>query len=465
MAGDKKLGAAILLVACLLLYGFLTKGMIFGLLLSILVLFYINFIFTGKDIMNPGNVICLSFAFAVICALFNIERWAINIKTQTYCYIMLGLVCYSLPGIAIYSLIHPRIITDGQDSNSIRNVKLLKRLMPNRKFVVDKIFIWLIVFFDMAVLMLFALEILRISGGGDITKIMYAYRHAKEGESVSLLTNQLLRILVAFSYVSLYVFIYNIYYCKDKLKNNITLLLPVVFHLFKAFLSSGRYEFLILFIYCFSVIAFLYYLENHCTFRVNARTLRYMIVGVVALVLFFYEIREIMGRDTYDEDIITYITAYFGGSIQLFDQYLKTYDGPTSTVLGAVTFNSVYKYIIKFFHITLDLGTSGEFRRASTGILIGNVYTTFRKYLQDFGVWGLVICPIIASVVWNIFYHFTLTSGSHYSRIVYSYLLYAQVLSSYSEQFFSVYLSIDIIMIVFMIYVAYECLKHVRIKK
>lgn len=462
----KKIAIALLIFG--LLYESIVNGLIYALLLTVLLLLGMNYISTGCNIMNPGNVICVSFLFSILCAMMNIEKWAIDISLKTYLYIMIGLLSYIIPGIIIYSF-----FGDKDSYSRYKKITCLnyftKELnidiyQPNSKLKIDKKIIFIIAIFDVFTLLLFLLDIIRISGVGNLTQVMYAYRHARGNRSVSIITNQCLRILVAFSYVSLYAFIYNVYYRKNGIKRNLIFLIPVVFHLIKAFLSSGRYEFLILFIYSISVVTFLYYYKYQIHFTLKRETIIILLISLSLLVFLFYEIRSLMGRDTYNEDIITYFTAYFGGSIQLLDQYLDTYNGPTSSVFGATTFGSVFKYIIKFLKVNIELGTTSEFRRSSTGILIGNVYTTFRNYLQDFGIVGLIFCPIIGSIVWNFFYYFTLKKGSHYSRIVYSYLLYAQVLSSYSEQFFTVYLSIDIIMITIMIYVAYLFLSRIKIK-
>lgn len=430
--------------------------MIIILTIGLMVTFGVIYKLLGSDIFAPACVITLSYILATLCACVNIEYWQIDISPRTVFFIGSGIFMSVAGNIIVYIIFQKKYFSIIRKSD---------RLIVLPYFNIPLTNVIFIAVYDCLAIFLYYLEVRKIGGKGSFTTMMYSFRQniMYSGYSVSVFTNQLIRLVTASAIVCIYFFIYNVIIGQTKIKTNLYLLIPVILDFIKCFLTSGRYEFLELFLEGVMLYALFYFMKNKKVLNINIKFIWYGIIGVIGLLVFFCCIREAVGRSS-NQTIIDYVSSYFGGSIELFDLYVKEYKGATSVHFGTVTFTSIYKYLNKFIGTSIDLNTINEFRRSSNGILIGNVYTTFRYYLQDFGYIGLVLLSFLSSIVYSVLYYKALIKKSHIRKIIYSYLFYTIVLHSYSEQFFSVYLSIDIWMIMFLVGLVYFYFNKVKIR-
>lgn len=427
--------------------------MLIELLIGLVVLFVFTYKFLDDDIFAPGVIICLSYILATACACVNMEYWQIDLSLNTFLCILGGVGVMLFGNYCVYFFIQP----------SLKNTKLTKK--EYKKISVSRANIVVICLYDVVAVAMYFLEVRKIGGGGSFSDMMYQFRQMilYNGASVSVVTNQLVRLVTAASVVCLYIFAYNVFLCKDQIKKNIVFLIPVVLDLIYALLSSGRYRFLQIPLELIFLYAFFYFKTKSKRIKINLKFIVMMLVCVFALLFLFYGVRELSGRSS-NQAILEYVSTYFGGSIELFDLYMKGYNGPTSEVFGVLSFSEIYKYIEKFLGIDIKFGISGEFRRSTNGILVGNVYTSFRDYIQDFGYIGIVMVGFLTSIIWSISYYKSLLTEKAMPKILFSYLSYGMVLHSYSEQFFTIYLSLDIWMIIFLVYLMYLYFTKVKIK-
>lgn len=430
--------------------------MIKWLAMGLIVTFCVIYKLFGRDIFAPACVITLSYILAVLCACVNIEYWKIDLSSKTVFFVTSGIFMTIVGNVIVYFIFQKRYFFSD---------RIARQLITIEHFNIPLTNIILIAIYDCIAIFIYYLEVRKIGGTGSFITMMYSYRQniIYSGYSISVMSNQLIRMVTASAIICLYFFTYNVVIGQAKIKNNLYLLIPVALDFIKIFLTSGRYEFLELFLEVVMLYALFYSMKNQKILHINIKFILYGLVGVVCLLLFFYWIRGLVGRSS-NQTILDYVSSYFGGSIELFDLYVKEYKGATSVHFGNTTFASVYKYFNKFIGTNINLNTINEFRRSTNGILIGNVYTTFRFYLQDFGYFGLLFLSFLSSIVYSILYYTALLSKSHIKKVIYAYLFYAIVLHSYSEQFFSVYLSVDIWMIVIFVGLMYSFFTKVKIK-
>ena len=87
-----------------------------------------------------------------------------------------------------------------------------------------------------------------------------------------------------------------------------------------------------------------------------------------------------------------------GGPIPLLDDFLKSPPPPSEVLVKSFSFR-LNRFIGGVFdRKDLIYISHKEFRYASTGYSLGNVYTAFRSYIYDFWIFGVHIvylCYII----------------------------------------------------------------------
>ena len=86
-----------------------------------------------------------------------------------------------------------------------------------------------------------------------------------------------------------------------------------------------------------------------------------------------------------------------------FDMYIK--DPPAKNeVFGQETLTGIWNLLYKL-HITKDAYLAHEEYRYITGNDYGNVYTLFRRFIQDFGIVGMILASGMLSLFFSVFYN------------------------------------------------------------
>jgi oligosaccharide repeat unit polymerase len=161
----------------------------------------------------------------------------------------------------------------------------------------------------------------------------------------------------------------------------------------------------------------------------------------------------IIGRtseDFLDEDMVMYIwdslSVYIGAPLKLLDLYLYTdYTDVTNMPLGFATFQNIYSWIALKLNIVnwqvINLGL--EFRVDNFAFL-GNVYTTFRPFMMDFGFIGVVFFSSIMGAFSAVFYYLIKYKRSLWNRsnidyytIFYGYLFCQILFSFFANRFYN----------------------------
>lgn len=119
----------------------------------------------------------------------------------------------------------------------------------------------------------------------------------------------------------------------------------------------------------------------------------------------FYYASSLVGRDTLNKNLVEYVTMYGGGSIEGLDLYIQ--DKPQkSELFGRETFWGTWRFLIDYGIVDYPTKPTGSLEwRKVDGVTIGNVYTAYRRWIQDFGIIGCVIMTAIVSWFYNWFYY------------------------------------------------------------
>lgn len=422
--------------------------------LTIILLCFTYFI--KKDIFHPACLISLTFCFSIFCAILNINNWKVNLSSMTVEIMIIGLLSFVIPSLFI-------------------SIKKKKSGEPQefKEIKLSKSFTLIFVLLQFVFLMLYVLWMKNYMGGfsklfdlSSMTKFRFERSFDQTIDYPSYIS-QGIKFSKALVYILTYVFINNFIISKvkkEKTKFSYSVLFSVLMFTIQTFITGGRSELILFLIY---IVALYFYLYNFYNGKSGTRIGKNFIkiVLVVICVLYLFSVtRTLVGR-TSNDGFISYISRYFGGSIQLFDLYLKN-PIEKSSIFGKETFYGINKFLGQLGLIDANYTMHLEFR-SSNGVELGNVYTAFRRMYQDFGIAGIIILNFIHGFIMSVYYKRIYSSSKiklGLGIIFYFMLLHTIILMPFSDFFYSTILSINYLNICFYMIIIMFILKKYDLK-
>ncbi len=442
--------------------------MIYTLFILLIIILLVSYFFT-KDIFSPPCMICESYVLAVYCAILNIDKWDISLSEKTLFIIFYGVLIFVLTYFACsllskYKKQKEKRVNDNNVEN--KTEKEYKEIEYNKTIC---LFLIIIQFcFVLSYLYFFSKSV----GGfslSNFSDLMSEYRFETSFEDslqIPTILKQLHKFFKGFIYLFTYIELHNLVVAKfQKNKKRISLLFVISLILFfgQAILSSGRAELVIYFIFVLAsyYLIYIHYFGNK---SFNVKKIAKVCLVVLAALYCFSSIKTIFGR-TSEEDAVDYVSRYFGGSIELFDLYLKN-PAPKDDIWGKETFYNVNQSLAKL-GLSQTYTIHLEFRR-SNGVNLGNVYTAFRRMYHDFGLIGLTILQIVFSCVTFIYYKKVRESKDinklYIGIVFYGIIAHTLLLHSFSEYFYSSIISINYALIILYMFIIKFLLTKIKIK-
>ena len=421
--------------------------MILLLFILVLALLLISLYYYGYEIIAPPVIICAVYTFSIYAAMYNIESWHIKLSNITVLYIVVGLLSFCL------------------SSFIVRTHYKNKPVPIKRAFVINitnqkTIILYLIIFICAYI---YIQEVSHIVGGygGDYETAMADFRSdfSYGDENLSFIANQSYKVLTVITFICLYI------YCNNTIatgqwKKYIIWLVPVIILGYATIRSGSRAPLIQLFV--MFIVFLLLFQQQYGKYKKKA-LLKYILYIVGFSILFlvmFSAIRYLVGRQN-DSNIVDYISMYVGGSIQLFDLYLKHPNEAMNN--NTEVFGALYNNLIKLGFIDdKELIMHKEFRY-SNGILLGNVYTSFRAFHHDFGFTGIIIFQVIEGFFYSIYYEkmkrLKNKSGISATFILYGMLMMPLFEHAIQEQLFSNYLCLNTFILLLLTIIIIHYLK------
>lgn len=271
----------------------------------------------------------------------------------------------------------------------------------------------------------------------------------------------------AFVYVITFIYINNSVVNKEKkerIKNRLFIRLSILMYFIQTIITGGRSELILYVIYTISLYFYIYsyYTKKNGT-RIGKNSLK--IIILLAFILYLFSISRVLVGRSSEDGTISYISKYFGGSIQLFDAYIKN-PFPKSQIFGKEIFYGINKFLGQIGVIDANYTLHLEFR-SPNGVGLGNVYTAFRRMYQDFGLIGLIILNFIHGIIMGLWYKRIYSSSKikfSLSLILYFMVLHTVVLMPFSDFFFSTFLSVNYINIIIYLIIIIFIFKKYNLK-
>ena len=234
--------------------------------------------------------------------------------------------------------------------------------------------------------------------------IVYNYKINKANYAMSGLGKWAGKLTKASAYVYLLVFANNITQNEElklkSIKKNIIYLLPGVFYCVQQLILGARIGVIGFMISVVFSIGICRWIKYRKIYKINISTLIKGLVGAMVICICFFKIKELVGRQQESLGVLDYVATYLGGSFDLFSQYMRDSGG---IFKGHESFSGIVDNLQSYFGVLKDVPivTSHEFRNAATGSTIGNTYTGFRNYYNDYGIFGVCILSNMLAVIFS----------------------------------------------------------------
>lgn len=172
--------------------------------------------------------------------------------------------------------------------------------------------------------------------------------------------------------------------------------MPILLFAACALLNGGRNP-IIQVILAFIVMYYIKYRQFNNEINIKAKTIiKIIVLGIVTLIAFSV-FRGVVGR-TSTYSTWDYLAIYIGAPLKLFDLFVN--GGSISHIyVGQETFAN----LLSSLGANISNGANLEFR-IFNGWQLGNVYTPFRRYYSDFGIWGLIILTAMEAFFYAFYY-------------------------------------------------------------
>lgn len=377
--------------------------LIYILLLCFILMLIGSYFLFKKEIMHPVIIFIAMYTFSVLCAVCNIDNWGIEMSKMTFIILLLGAVEFVL-----VSYITQKIY--------MKKTKY-KEIKPKmKKIEVPKLIIYAIIIYSIIVICLQLLIVLDIASRyGEFTGLSDAltiYKdhtsYSKDVDLPSYLTIMQCGVIAGAFSITL-IFINNLLVEKDNklkyIRNNICYLLPAILFVISYLVQSNR-GMIIDFVVSMLTIGILLWTQKYAWKKhIKIKTIITIgIIGIIGLIVFYYS-ATLIGRIN-TKGMFDYITYYCGGSIECFNQYVKN-EKQIKMVRGEETF---YSLILNLDSLGLTDYNLGERESGHLEFIyyedemVGNIYTAYRRWMNDFGILGIIVFQGIMSAFFTILY-------------------------------------------------------------
>lgn len=427
---------------------------VYALCMCMIVLFIISFYAANQEIISPSVVFLAPFSLATVDLIYNIEKWHVDLKWNTF-YLIIGGTISFLLAISLCKLFRIAAHSKKRIGNFYSGKTVEGMTEKDVKFPrINYVFFAALQLLTFIVCLRAVTSIARRYGvSGGISALIAGYKSLKTFTTEDISLGGINNILYDFCYASGYVWFYIVAYSfTHKMKIDkwalVNLVLSIAISLEKG--SRGGAVALI----CSGAAMFvLFWQKDSRRGRLSFKQLMAIIIGAVVLVGTFQTVGELLGRIS-SADFEGYLAVYLSAPIRNLDYFLsKTHSVPD--IFGEMTFVRLINYLggkldISSWVYEMDLPSL-----YANGYVTGNVYTTFYAYTYDFGYIGVPVMMFLMGIISQTIYRKAKDSGrSKHSlniwEILYAYIFYLLAFSFFSNKFYE-----GIVAIQFVKYILY----------
>lgn len=412
------------------------------------------FVMFNNDILSPTFMLSTAFFLGGLCVLLNTKSWSSVFHFNTWVVYAGGLLLSFIIEAIVKIILEKR----KENVNSIEEIGIVA-IRYNRLVAA------IITLFSIVIFYVYLKEVIRVaySAGFNGTGTFIAYSRrvilhnlVSEEDRISPVITQSYKILVASSYVFVFVLINNIKAKEVLVKDYIILLFnPLLSCVGSILINGGRLR--ILKLLTFAVIV--YYLidckEKGEYRRIEIRNIIRLLILAVLLLFFFKWVTVILGRGI-EYSFLEYISGYYGGGIELFNKFIQN-NAIKRNLFGEETFYHVYDFLRKLHLINFDGETALEYNLLGT--FRDNVYTAYRRPYVDFGIIGMFLLHSITCLYFCVNHYKYIReypyNGMDRKVLLYAYVYFALIFYTF-DNFFYMLISLNEIVTIILCFIIFN---------
>lgn len=396
----------------------------FALLLLMLITAYMIF----DDVLSPSFLIIGGYVVAAFCATLNMKKWDTKVSGVALILIIIGILSF----ICVEFIVSKSFKAKTYDVNDNLSEQLTL-YCTHLKWWKTAIAVVICLFATIYVYH----EISGMGVGNTLGNIALGYKNRGMEEQLSFVSKSLIRITKAFAFSCSFVFIYCIIGKKKNLYEKIMLVLPGIFWVLQSLMTGSRIRIIMFLVgICFYFVILSLYMRGKI-WKLDIKKIVKIALSAFCFMYLFYSVKELVGRSQ-EYDFMDYILTYLGGSIDLFGQYIQNplnYNESIEALPGIV--DNLQRYFGLFNNATVHAML--EHRRAINGTLIGNTYTGFRNYYNDFGIVGVCFFSSMLSYIFSRNYYKARNYKKINIRRLFNIIFYGSILYCIPFHFFADY--------------------------
>lgn len=396
-------------------------------------------------------MLCSSFLLCLFFTILSLKKWGVEFKVISIFVILLTLISFIFGQYIAYLNFKVKDIHN----------KSFKLITP----ISRKMIYFILVLFSIFLFFYFQ-DICRLSviGGNKdgYTELLYYARKAQiEGESIKKSSAYIFMIQKSITYICIFNYIYiYIYYNK----NMLYLLTPLIWHIMFLILTTGRTEFIYLISYIGIILMVLYsrykLKGKNKTFFILKNLLKYFCIYI----LIFSVLGSIRDGNFTLKKILERISLYCGSSLAALNLYLVNFRVKENSYFGENTLFLMYNILRKIGFNIPKFFIPDDPIYFSNGEMT-NIYGAIKRYMEDFGILGLIIIASILGFFYGKFFLKAYYGKNFKVLILYCALCFPIIEFPIEERFFMVLFPQGIVYNVFFIYLSYYILIKERKKE
>lgn len=370
--------------------------MITLLLITLFFLLLITYYINGKDLLSPSFITVTVFFISTFFAFLNSGKWGANISGKTYIVIITYLFVFCLI----------EVVINHKSSFKIDDTK--NKMIYLKEIKLNNYVNFLVILFSTITLFLYYRQVKNIAVltgfiNGEDLMIQYArLGMLHKGMNISNIVSLLTFILRGLAYIYIFIFIYNLCVVKKKrVISNLVYLIPPLIYIIQYSLSGSRGAYIELISYSISIYIVLF-MKFSSISRTNSRIIK--VVSVLLFIFVFFFVIQGNLKGWKEDNIFDILSLYTGGSIYALDNFVNTETNIYSNIFGEETLIGINSLFSRLGVYTSEYSRILPFTNIGDSTLQTNVYTSIRRYVSDFGYFGMIICSIIISFTTSYLY-------------------------------------------------------------
>jgi oligosaccharide repeat unit polymerase len=345
----------------------------------------------GNDVLSPSIGFTLPFIVSLCFLIINVNSWNISIQSRTFFVILIGIIALFLGELITRTF----FINKHKKLSKTVSKESFSQVLEPKKIATNLIIIYMLVILAWYFHHVYTTAMLFQKT--DIT-LLSAYRNAEKA------INPILKLGItsslAISYFYLLAFLDN--YINLGIKK-IKYLIPVLLFFIMSILSSGRMDVLYLIISGFAISYILYKKKYGWRNTLNLKVVRIGVIFFLSFFVVFYFLGIFTGKSNIDS-FFNIISHYGGSSIAALDSFLVNFDYDIAN-FGSETLHGVTNFFRIFgVEITLTGDRILEFVHLGTMPHRTNIYTAFRRLLNDYGYLGMILIQFFTGIFYSVIY-------------------------------------------------------------